>query len=191
MSLKTGFPQRTLRGDRTVYRIHRAGQRGWWFSNDGHCRFDPVGADGKGACYLAEKPLGAWVEVFRKDMLVAETDVASRVLMSVSLERDLRLADLTSRRALRFGVTASLGADEHYEGSQAFARAAIEAGFDGVRYLVRHDPSQRLYGIALFGEVGTVVKGSRHWPAGCDEAIPQGLISEAERLFGYRVLPTP
>jgi hypothetical protein len=51
------------------------------------------------------------VEVFRKRLVVAEAEVAERALLSVTLGRDLRLADLTSRRALAFGVTASLGAD--------------------------------------------------------------------------------
>lgn len=131
------------------------------------------------------------MEVFRKEMLIAELDVANRALMSVRLGRDLRLADLTSRRALQFGVTASLGADEHYDESQAFAQRAIDAGFEGIRYLVRHDPSQRLYGIALFHDAGAVAHRSRRWPLGRDEPIPRALISEAERLFRCRVLPTP
>jgi RES domain-containing protein len=106
-----GFPRRTLRGDTTIHRIHRAATGAWWFSADGSGRFDPVGT-GKGACYLAERPLAAWVEVFRKRMLLAEAEVRERSLLSTELGRDLRLADLTSRRALSFGVTASLGANE-------------------------------------------------------------------------------
>jgi len=49
-------------------------------------------------------------------------------------------AHLTSRRASRFGVTATLGAGERYDDSHAFALRALEDGFDGVRYLLRHDP---------------------------------------------------
>jgi hypothetical protein len=52
------FPTRTLRADRTIYRLHRADKGPWWFSADGLGRFDPV--DGTlGACYFAEKTLGA------------------------------------------------------------------------------------------------------------------------------------
>lgn len=181
-----GFPRRTLRGDRTIYRIHRAARAPWWLSSDGSGRFDPLGI-GKGACYLAERPLGAWIEVFRKRMLLAEAEINARSLFAVQLGRDLRLADLTSRRALGFGVTAAPGANQEYGASQAFAEQALNAGFDGIRYLVRHDPAQRLYGLALFGEPGA----DPRWPAGDDGELPDALIVEAKVTFGYRVLPTP
>lgn len=184
------FPRRTLRGDRPLHRLHRSGREPWWFSEDGSGRFDPVGT-GSGACYLAEQPLGAWVEVFRKRMLIAEPEIRTRSLLSVRMERDLRLADLTSRRALGFGVTAALGADERYEPSHAFAVAAFRAGFDGVRYLVRHDPSQRLYGLALFGTAGATAANDPRWPAGDDGELPDELVDAARKAFGYIVLPEP
>lgn len=183
-----GFPRRTLRGDVALHRIHRAGRRAWWFSEDGSGRFDPVGT-GHGACYLSTDPLGAWVEVFRKRMLVAEEEVLGRALFSVALGRDLRLADLTSRRALEHGVTATVGASEDYAPSQAFAAAALEAGFAGVRYLVRHDPAQKLYGVALFAPAG--VPDDALWPEGEDRPIPGALVQRAISAFRYRVLPAP
>lgn len=189
MNLK-GFPRRTLRSDPTLHRIHRGETSPWWFSSDGSARFDPVGT-GSGACYFAEVPLGAWVEVFRKRMLLAEAEVRERSLLSVQLGRDVRLANLTSRRALAFGVTASLGADEHYDESQAFSVSAVHAGFDGIRYLVRHDPAQHLYGVALFAEAGVAPTTGRVWPVDADGPIPDALVAEARRRFGYRVLPLP
>ena len=51
-------------------------------------------------------------------------------------------------------MTATLGAGDDYAPSQAFAADALRAGWDGVRYLLRHDPRQRLYGLALFGPAG-------------------------------------
>jgi hypothetical protein len=108
-----GFPYRTLRGDRPLYRLHRSAREPWWFSADGSGRFDPAGTDA-GACYVAYEPLGAWIEVFRKAMVIAEADVSARILTELRAGPDLRLADLVSRRALSFGVTASLGADEDY-----------------------------------------------------------------------------
>jgi len=93
VSLK-GFPRRTLRGDRTIYRIHKSARAPWWFSCTGNGRFDPVGT-GMGACYLAQDPLGAWVEVFRKRQLLPEVEIAERSLLAVALKRDLRLADIT------------------------------------------------------------------------------------------------
>jgi hypothetical protein len=189
-----GFPQRTLRADRDIYRIHRferpSGNTGWWFSFDGSGRFDPVGT-GKGACYFAERPLGAWVEVYRRQMLLAEAAVLNRLLMTVRLGRDLRLANLTSRRALQFGVTASLGANEEYLASQAFATDVLGAGFAGIRYLVRHDPAQKLYGIALFGEAGEQPENDRAEASILDHPIPRELIEEAQRRFGYRIVPRP
>jgi hypothetical protein len=185
-----GFPRRTLRGDRTIYRIHRAGVSPWWFSQDGDGRFDPVGS-GMGACYLAEAPLGAWVEVFRRRQLLPEEEIAGRSLLAVALKRELRLADITARRALSFGVTASLGADVSFEESQRFAAQALEEGYAGVRYLLRHDPAQRLYGLALFGTPGEPGRGERRWPRGSTRAIPDTVVREAERQFGYRVLPAP
>jgi RES domain-containing protein len=189
VTLPRGFPRRTLRGDREIYRIHRADRGPWWFSSDGSGRFDPVGS-GLGACYLAEQPMGAWVEVFRKTMLIAEPDIRGRTRLSVRPGRDLRLADLTSRRALQFGVTASLGANEDYAASQAFAVEAAAAGFAGVRYLVRHDPAQRLEGIALFFAEGAAADESL-WPPGDAGEIHDDLIADAQRVFGYRVLPVP
>ncbi len=152
-------------------------------------RFDPVGT-GAGACYLAEAPLGAWVEVFRKRQLLPEAEIAQRSLLAVTLKRSLRLADITSRRALSFGITASLGADERYENSQAFASQALQEGFDGVRYLLRHDPAQKLHGLVLFAQAGAPDPTDPRWPTG-SEAISDALVADAQRLFGYRVLPTP
>lgn len=186
------FPQRTLRGDREIYRIHRlrSASTGLWFSFDGSGRFDPLGSD-KGACYFAEAPLGAWVEVYRRQMLLAETAVVARWLLAVRLGRDVRLADLTSRRALQFGVTASLGANEQYAASQAFAADALAAGFGGIRYLARHDPAQKLYGIALLGEAGEQPQKDWAEAAILDQPLPSELIDEARRRFGYRILPRP
>lgn len=185
-----GFPRRTLRGDRTIHRIHRADKRPWWFSSDGAGRFDPVGT-GLGACYLAEQPLGAWLEVFRKSMLLTEDEVRDRALFSPRLRREVRLADLTSRRALGFGVTASLGASEEYDESQAFAAAVANDGFGGIRYLLRHDPAQRLYGVALFAAAGAPDAADRAWPLAGDGPIPDDLVAQAARRFRYRVAPPP
>ena len=185
-----GFPRSTLRGDRTIYRIHHSARRAWWFSADGSGRFDPVGMD-VGTCYLAERPLGAWIEVFRKQMLLSHAEITERWLFSVELGRDLRLANLTSRRALDFGVTASLGANESYDDSQSFAAQAVGAGFDGIRYLVRHDPAQRLYGLALFGRPGAPDPADPNWSTGENHDIPNDLVTESQRAFGYRALPPP
>ena len=182
------FPRRALRGDAELYRIHHRARGPWWFSSDGAGRFDPIGT-GLGACYLAAAPLGAWVEVFREQMQLSEPAVSDRALFTVTLGTDLRLADLTSRRALQFGVTASLGADEDYTGSHEFAARAAEAGFAGVRYFVRHDPAQKLYGVSLFGDPASTAGPPQATAA--DAPIPQALVEEAQARFGYRIVPAP
>lgn len=182
------FPQRTLRGATEIYRIHRSDNSAWWLSADGSGRFDPVGS-GQGACYFAATPVGAWIDVFRKRMLLAEDEVLARSLCRATLGRDLRLADVTSRRALQFGITASIGASEDYADSHNFAADALAAGFAGVRYLVRHDPAQRLYGFAVFGRAGE--SGGPPGSTSSDEALAADLVGDAGKLFGYRILPTP
>ncbi|MDQ3631073.1 MAG: RES family NAD+ phosphorylase [Actinomycetota bacterium] len=181
-----GFPRRTLRADRTLFRIHKAVDDAWWFSSSGEGRFDPVGS-GQGACYLAETPLGAWVETFRRQMTWSEAAILGRGLFVGETGRELRLADLTSRRALQFGVTATVSAGEDYHASQAFAANALVAGFDGLRYWVRHDPRQNLAGVALFAPAGT----GTGWPSGRDGPISDQLIQEAATTYGYRIVPRP
>lgn len=189
MTLKR-FPRRKLRGDAELYRIHRRRRSAWWFSSDGTGRFDPVDT-GMGACYLAEKPLGAWIEVFRREMVLSELAVRERALARLKSGRGLRLADLTSRRALQFGATVSLGANEDYSASQEFAIQSLQDGFAGIRYFLRHDPAQRLYGVALFGEPGEPGKRDRLWRRPREAPIPDDLVEEATRAFGYRIVPAP
>jgi hypothetical protein len=176
--------------DRPLYRIHRRDRGAWWFNRSGPQRFDPVDAPGRGACHLAEQPLGAWVEVFRTDMHIDEHDVHARTLAVVALGRELRLADLTSRDALRFGVTGSLTAGAGHAEAQAFAARAAGAEFDGVLWHVRHDPAHVLTGVALFGPAGAS-EPSPEWPAPESAPISGALIAEAAAEFGYAVLPRP
>ncbi len=140
---------------------------------------------------MAEQALGAWVEVFRRQTVIAEADVRTRRLLSCALDREARLADVTSRRALQFDVSADISAGGDYVESQRFAAAAATVGFDGVRYLLRHDPRQRLYGVALFGPAGSPDPSERQWPRSRDEELSDVLLDEAARVFGYRVVPAP
>lgn len=100
--------------------------------------------------------------------------------------RSIRLADLLNERAAMFGVTAELGSTSDYERSQAWAGAFARAGFEGIRYHLRHDPTSRLVGIAVFGEAG-----ERDWPVLADDPIDDRTVREVARRFGIRVLPGP
>ena len=188
----SGFPARTWKAGRPLWRIHRAASDAWWFNADGTGRFDPVHVSGLGACYLAQDRLGAFVEVFRTRLELDQDDIDERRIARVELSRELRLADVVSRWALGFGVTAEVGAGGEYEydSSQELASGLAAAGYEGIRWWVRHDPAQRLVGIALFGSAGVASTGGGLPPADSCE-IDRGLLDEARRKVGYRVVPRP
>lgn len=183
-----GFPARTWKARRTLWRIHRAPNGTWWYSAK-NGRFDPVDVPGLGACYFAQDPLGAFVEVYRTRLEIDQDDIDDHRLARAEPDRDLRLADVVSRRALRFGVTAEIGAGGDYGASQELASGLAAGGYDGIRWWVRHDPAQRLVGIALFGPAGAPASGTE--PPADSREIDAQLLDEARRKFGYRVMPRP
>lgn len=97
-----------------------------------------------------------------------------------------RLADCSSGLCRKFGLTGELHSTPEYALTQAWAAALANAGFDGIHYLLRHDPGQRLVGVALFGPAG-----EPSWPFTPGEPIGADIVSEAERRFGVRVVPAP
>jgi hypothetical protein len=128
--------------------------------------------------------------VFRKAMLIPEPEIHARALLYASSKRELRLADTTSRAALSHGVTASLSAGQDYSDSQRFASDAVDAGFDGVLYHVRHDPAQTLEGVALFGPAGGR-DGDDPTCSVNSEMLLSIVVDQARTEFGYRVVPVP
>jgi len=86
-------------------------------------------------------------------------------------------------------VTATLSAGDDYAAGQEFAAAAIQAGYEGMRYWVRHDQRQQLAGVSLFAPEGR--GATSDWVTGRDDPVGQALIKEAATAFGYRVSPTP
>jgi hypothetical protein len=187
----SGFPARTWKAGRALWRIHRAVNDAWWFNPDGTSRFDPVPVADLGACYLAQDRLGAFVQAFRTRLELDQADIDERRVARVELPHDLRLADVTSRRALKFGVTAEIGAgpEDDYDASQKLASDLALADYDGIRWWVRHDPAQRLVGIALFGPAGA--PSATGLPPADSREIDASLLDEARRKFGYRVVPRP
>ena len=167
---------------RRLARIHRRAHNPWWFSCDGSGRFDLEG--GHGTCYLAEEPLGAFVEAFRDPRIVHASTVADRALATLRAPARLRLADCTVEAARRFGITLEIGASDDYELCRHWARALAAEGFAGIRYRLRHDPSGSLLGIALFG-----VAEEADWAVDGSRPIPDKLIREAEGRFGIIVVP--
>jgi hypothetical protein len=137
-----------------------------------------------GTCYLAEKPLGAFVEAFRDPRIVHASTVADRMLATLRAPERLRLADCTVEAARRFGITLEIGASDDYELCRRWAEAFAGEGFAGIRYRLRHDPSGSLIGLALFGAAGEA-----DWAVEASGPIPDDLIREAEVRFGIIVVP--
>jgi RES domain len=178
----TGFPGLTMSASQALARIHRQGHSPWWFSSDGSGRFDLDPE--RGTCYLAEEPLGAFVEAFRDPRIVSGTALTSRALATLRVPTDITVADCTVERARAFGITLEHAAGSDYELCRRWAEALAAAGFQGVRYRLRHDPSGSLIGIAVFGHAG-----EEDWPVERTERIPDALIREAEERFGVIVVP--
>ena len=185
------LPRRTLKPGTTLYRIHRAGNGPWYFDNSAHGRFNPTGTPGRGTCYWAEEPLGAWVESFRTLMTLTPDDVGARVLSTVTLRQELALADLAVKRALAAGVTAALTAGSDYGPAQTLGDG-LQGVRDGVRYRIRHDLSGSLTAIGWFGGAGAAA-GSALAALPRPKTVPIGddLIDAAQQAFGYLVVPVP
>jgi hypothetical protein len=182
----SGFPAHQLAPGQVLARIHRADRKSGFYSSDGSGRFDlPLP---HGTCYLGEEPLASFVEVFREAAVVAEALVNTKVLSFIQLPDDVRLADVTAPKSRRFGVTGEIHTSTAYGITQAWAAALHRAGFDGIRYLVRHDPSQRLTGVALFGPGG---EHEDQFLTVETAAVPTSLVTAAEARFGIVILPTP
>jgi len=99
---------------------------------------------------------------------------------------ELLLADCMEERARALGVTGEIHSTPDYSLTRRWAAALAEAGFGGIHYLLRHDPAQRLVGVALFGPAGEA-----SWTAPSAEPLGPGILREVEARFGLRILPVP
>lgn len=115
--------------------------------------------------------------------ILSQTFLAGHRLFSTSsLTSELRLADLTAPGAYAFGITAELSATSDYTAPHNWSAALHAAGFNGLRYHVRHDPRSDLVGIAWYGPAG----GLRGPPAGYSREVPAELLLAAAP-YGIRV----
>jgi hypothetical protein len=178
------FPAFGVDRRRSLYRIHRTDAGPWWFSGEGSGRFDL--RDGRGSCYLAVTPVGAFIEVFRVATVIPEAEVEARSLSSLVPPARARLADCTVSAARKFGITGAIHTQPDYTVPQIWAEAFAAAGFGGIRYRVSHDPSQRELGAVLFGDAG-----EPSLPVRRTEPIPASVIEAARQRFGLIVAPTP
>lgn len=176
------FPERTLPAGAHLWTVHPADRWAWVCSSGGDGRFDLAAPHG--ACYFSLEPLGALIECcFRETPEIDEGALRERRLSVMTTDVPLRLADFTNPRAFGYGVTAEIHCMPDYELTQRWARALHDAGFDGVHYLLRHDPSLSLAGVARFGREGE----RREWPAPRTEPFGEELLRQAVQRLGVRV----
>lgn len=152
------FPQHVIEYGSNLWRIHGKARSPWFFRADGTFRFDLCDRPGFGTCYFAEAPLGAFVEALQsfRSVSLPRGELAARRLFRLPVAHAVVVADVTAPQAGSFGVDASIGAGRRgdYSESQSLATKIFDAGFAGIRYFVRNDPSQTLRGVALFGPAG-------------------------------------
>ncbi|HEX6900774.1 MAG TPA: RES family NAD+ phosphorylase [Thermoanaerobaculia bacterium] len=181
------FPQRNLSPEIRLFRVVRRGRGPWWFGSSMEGRFDlPEPA---GTCYLAADELSALLEVLapeRDRAMISMELLEQRGIRELQVPRETTLSDLTSRRASGFGITAEIGTIVPYEQPQAWAASLYRAGFLGIVYWLRHDPS-RAEGIALLGPHGE----RKHWKRGRERPISEELIERLHTEYGIEVVPIP
>lgn len=171
-------------GSKNLWRIHAAETAPWFFDTGPDGRFNLPDV---GTCYLAEDPLGAFVEKFgrllRPGGVIPEPLVDAQRLSRLRPPR-VSVVDLTDPRVLGLvGLTAAVHTATDYAVTQTWAAAMRSAGHHGARYKARHDPRGELVSIALFGT------GKAPLAAAETTAVPIDLIHEASATFAITVLP--
>jgi len=171
-------------GTKPLWRIHAAEVAPWFFDAGPDGRFNLADA---GTCYLAEEPIGAFVEKFGR--LLRPGGVIPEPLVDTQRLSRLRppkvsVVDLTDPKVLGLaGLTAEIHATTDYGLTQSWASALRDAGHAGIRYKARHDPRGQLVSIALFGSDKPPRSAAK------TTAVPVDLIHEASTTFAITVLP--
>ncbi len=171
-------------GTEALWRIHVAEVSPWLFDAEPEGRFNLADA---GTCYLAEEPIGAFVEKFgrllRAGGVLPEPLVDTQRLSRLRPSK-INIVDLTDPKVLGLiGLTAEIHATTDYGLTQSWASSLRDAGYAGIRYKARHDPRGQLVSIALFGS-DTPPRSTAK-----TTAIPVDLIHEAAATFAITVLP--
>ena len=167
-----------------MWRIHAAEVDPWFFDPGPDGRFNLAES---GTCYLAEEPIGAFVEKFgrllRPGGIIPEPLVDSQRISRLRPPK-AKIVDLTDPSVLGLaGLTAEIHSTTDYEVTQGWALALCEAGYRGIRYKARHDPRGQLVSIALFGSAKPPRSAAK------TTNIPVELIHEASSTFAITVLP--
>lgn len=156
------FPSSFLGSGENLFRIftHKdsAGKArmSWYFSSSGLTtsgRFDL--SSPQGSCYFSDLKYGCWQEVFRNSRFISRSDLDRKRLLTATREvSTLKIADLAHLAASHFEVTLDLFAGDDYSQPQSWAEDLAKLGFQGIRALLRHDPSGRAKNVVIFGDSG-------------------------------------
>jgi hypothetical protein len=174
----------TKLGAKPLWRIHAVDVAPWFFDVGPYGRFNLAES---GTCYLAEEPIGAFVEKFgrllRPGGVIPESLVDAQRLSRLR-PPEAKVVDLTDPTVLGLiGLTAEVHSTTDYNLTQGWALALQEAGYDGIRYKARHDPRGQLLSIALFGSDKPPRSSAK------TTSVPVDLIHEASTTFAITVLP--
>jgi hypothetical protein len=181
------FPSRPLSPETPLFRVVRKGNGPWWFGSTLEGRFDLP--EPEGTCYLADDPLAALLELIGPELesgAVSADFLRERRIRELQVPEEIEVADLTSRKASGFGITAEIGTIVPYALPQAWALRLRAAGSEGLVYWLRHDPS-RAGGYALFGPHGERTR----WKKGKEKPISRELIARLAAECSIEVLPVP
>jgi hypothetical protein len=178
------FPVWHVHGGTSLFRVTSSGHGPWWFSSDGAGRFDLFPP--RGTCYLADDEMGALLEVLGPVSVVSPGWAKRFSVWLLALPDQCSAADTTVRAARGFGVTAELATMTPYDLPQRWAAAFAAAGYQGVRYRVRHDPGGSR-ALALFGAAGERTR----WPRGRRHDVDDALLERLVDETGLRLAAVP
>lgn len=178
-----------------TFRIHRSENEAAYFGDRGIYRFDaPMRLTGRqryGTCYLAQSPVGAFLEALGEINPLTTAHIDERVISELTPSQPYRIADLTHDSVVgNYGIFGDLSAGDDYALTQEWGAALQQVGFEGVQYHASHHPKLDEMSIALFGPPGV------NWSLlqylkddGEPEPIYRSLLEEMRSRFEMRVIP--
>ncbi len=193
------FPSYVWRAHQPLARVHRQEFGSLYFGTDQDGRWNPPepGTDW-GTCYMSTHPVGAALEVFGRLTYLPQRELDARVVATIFVQSDLRLADMTHPSVIgRFGLTAEASTGEEsttYPRTQQWALRLREAGFSGVHYAARHDPTLGSRSIALFGKAKGSAGPAEPWSEWLEESaaattpIPPDVIDKLRDTYGFTII---
>jgi RES domain len=194
-----GLPPSNLEGFPSVEppaALHRLSinENPWYFSTatatDGG-RFDlPIP---HGTCYWADTLEGALGEKFlrvpRNSVTVEELQALYHHKVKPNLQ-DI-FADLTSKLSRRFGLNGEASISLDYAATRQWAVALHSAGFRGLRYVLRSDPSLKNLGFAIFSRMGASKRAPIGFAGATQTMLNVELATRLLESMGVAVLPRP